>query len=100
MKHSIWLVIPIAIFAASTLSAQASPPPNALPILQQASKRYADAKSYHIEVTEERTNSNELEHGWYRTIFSAAEAPGNQYLFWGKSSLGSFLMVSDGKTEW
>jgi len=100
MKHSIWLVIPIAIFAASTLSAQSSTPPNALPILQQVSKRYADAKSYHIEATEERTNSNELEHSWYRTIFSAAETPGNRYLFGARSSTGSFLFVSDGKTEW
>ena len=100
MKHSIWLVIPIAIFAASILSAQSSTPPNALPILQQVSKRYADAKSYHIEATEERTNSNELEHSWHKTILSAAETPGNRYLFGARSSTGSFLFVSDGKTEW
>jgi thiol-disulfide isomerase/thioredoxin len=37
---------------------------------------------------------------WYKTILTAAEAPGNRYHFEGLSGLGSALDVSDGTTEW
>src|SRR5208337_2969713 len=56
--------------------------------------------SYHIEATEERTTSQEFEHSWNKTILSAAEASGNRYHFQSRSNIGSFLLVSDGKTEW
>ena len=32
-------------------------------LLPKVSQRYADTKSYHIEAVEERTSSNELQHG-------------------------------------
>lgn len=102
MKRSIWLVISVAIVAASTGLAQSASPTraDALTVLQQVSQRYADAKSYHIEATEESTDSNEFEHSWSKTILDAAEAPGNRYRFQTRSRVGSVLYVSDGKTEW
>ncbi len=102
MKHSIWLVIPVAVVVTSTGLAQITslPPTTPLAILQQVSQRYANAKAYHIEATEERSSSGELEHSWQKTILSAAEASGNRYLFRNQSSMGAFLYVSDGKIEW
>lgn len=102
MKHRIISVVMAAIVAGSAALAQSrsTSPPDALSLLQQVSKRYADAKSYHIKAIEESTTSQELEHNWSERILTAAEAPGDRYRFEGQSSSGSALYVSDGKTEW
>ncbi len=47
------------------------PKPDALSLLNEVSQRYADAKSYHIEAVEEHTSSNELQHGWQKTLLAA-----------------------------
>lgn len=73
---------------------------DALAILQQVGQRYAAAKSYHIRAIDEVTDSNDFQHNWYKTILTAAEAPGNRYHFEGLSGFGSALVVSDGATEW
>jgi hypothetical protein len=73
---------------------------DALKLLDEVSKRYADAKSYHIEVTIESRLSSEFSTSWQKQNLRAEEAPGNRYRFEGQSSSGSGIVVSDGVTEW
>ena len=53
----------LAVVVATTTPAQNAPPtesaPDALRILSQVAQKYAEAKSYHIEATEELIRSNE-----------------------------------------
>lgn len=91
-----------SLLAASVAFPQSnsSAPLDALAILQQVGQRYAAAKSYHIRAIDERTDTNDFQRNWYKTILTAAEAPGNRYHFEGLSGSGSALDVSDGTTEW
>lgn len=73
---------------------------DALKLLDEVSKHYADAKSYHIESIRESRVSSQLRSSWQKEMLRAQEAPGNRYRFEGQSSSGSGLVVSDGVTEW
>ncbi len=85
--------------AQNTLQTE-SAPPDALGILSQVAQKYGDAKSYHIEATEEFTRSNELGRDWRKRILSIRVAPDNRYRYEGHGAFGSALLVSDGKTIW
>ncbi|HET9406533.1 MAG TPA: redoxin family protein [Candidatus Sulfotelmatobacter sp.] len=80
--------------------ASGSPSPEALVLLQQAGKKYADAKSYRIEEVEEEESRTELSREWHRTLSKAMQESGNRYHYESRSSNGSRMRVSDGKTEW
>ncbi len=84
--------------------AQGTPPAttssNALSILSQVAQKYADAKSFHLEATEELTRSNELSREWRKSIMSITVAPRGRYRYEGHGPFGSALSVSDGKTVW
>ncbi|MFT4114474.1 redoxin family protein [Silvibacterium sp.] len=73
---------------------------DALHLLDKVSKRYAGAKSYHIEAVIERKSSTELSTSWSKTFLRAEEAPGERYRFEGRDAQGSGIIVSDGTTEW
>ena len=77
-----------------------APTPDALTLLKEVSRRYADAKSYHIEAVEERASSDELRHDWQKTLLSATLMPGGRYRYEGRSSYDSAVLVSDGTIEW
>jgi thiol-disulfide isomerase/thioredoxin len=81
-------------------SAQPSSTQDALALLTEVSQRYADAKSYHIEATEERTDSNELQRSWQKTLMKAIMMPGGRYRYEGRSGYGAAMYVSDGTTQW
>lgn len=77
-----------------------APSTDGLALLQNVARHYADAKSYRIEMTEERTLSNAYFRQWTKNALIAAEAPGGLLYFEGRSGFGSAIKVSDGKTEW
>lgn len=81
-------------------SAQPSSTQDALALLTEVSQRYTDAKSYHIEATEERTSSNELQRSWQKTLMKALMMPGGRYRYEGRSGYGDAIYVSDGTTQW
>ncbi len=100
MNRYLVFMAALEIGLVSATAQSSSAPPPGLRILQQVSQRYADAKSYHIEMVQERTISGDLAHRWSKGFYSAAEAPGNRYRFSGKTDRGSGLMVANGKTQW
>jgi outer membrane lipoprotein-sorting protein len=64
-------------------------------------QKYADAKSLHIEATQEMTHSTELSRGWSKTILAISVAPDNRYRYEVRGPSGGTAMVlSDGKTVW
>lgn len=73
---------------------------DALKLLDEVSKHYADANSYHIESIRESRLSSELHSSWQKEMLRAEQAPGNRYRLEGRSSSGSGIVVSDGVTEW
>jgi len=100
----VFRIFPLVIVVAATLAAQtpaqAGSPSEALLLLRQLSRKYAEAQSYHIEAVEEQTSSNDLRREWRKTVMSAATAAGSRYRFEGQSAFGSAVIVSDGKTVW
>lgn len=72
----------------------------ALRLIQRVSQQYENAKTYRIEVVEERITASELRRSWERNFMFAAEAPSNRYRFEGRGESGSATIVSDGATEW
>lgn len=81
-------------------SAFAKSRPDALTLLKNATQRYADAKSYHIEAVQERTSTNALDRNWQRELLVAIVAPEGRYRYEGKSGHGSGILISDGKMHW
>jgi thiol-disulfide isomerase/thioredoxin/outer membrane lipoprotein-sorting protein len=96
----------IAVAAVAILaSAQNTPPapsptPDALQILRHVTQKYADAKSLHLEATQELSHNTELSRSWNKMILSVTVAPENRYRYEGRGPLGAALLVSDGKTIW
>lgn len=76
-----------------------TPAPDGLAILQQMSEHYANAGSWYIAATEERTSKTEYSNEWSKTTMVAASS-GNRYHYEGHSEYGSALDISDGKTAW
>ena len=93
-------VIAAAIPVIAQTAPAATTASDALTILRQVAQKYADAKSYHIEATEEFIRSNELGRDWRKRILSIRVAPDNRYRYEGHGAFGSALLVSDGKTSW
>lgn len=91
----------LTLFAAPLLVAQSANPadPDGLTILQTMSRHYANARSWYIAATEERTSWNDYNRNWAKTVMMGAVS-GNRYRFEGHGQLGSALHVSDGKTAW
>lgn len=81
-------------------SASGASESDALALLDEVSRKYADAKSYHIEAITEESSSNDLERDWRKSVLSAMVAPGGKYRYEGKTPFASAISVSDGKTVW
>jgi thiol-disulfide isomerase/thioredoxin len=77
-----------------------TPSSEGLALLQQASRRYAEAKSYRIEEVEESNSRSELSRQWHKTLTTAIQDSGSRYHYESRSANGSRVRVSDGKTEW
>jgi thiol-disulfide isomerase/thioredoxin/outer membrane lipoprotein-sorting protein len=71
-----------------------------LKLLQEVALKYAKATRSHIESVTEVHNSSDLSSYWSKSSTIEYEAPGNRYVFGGRDSSGSGLVVSDGTTEW
>ena len=91
------LAVPCGVLQAPAVTLDST---NALQLLQRASRRYAEAKSYHIEEVSETTISTDLSRNWQKKFVTAIAAPDNRYHYLIRSQAGSRLRVSDGKTEW
>jgi|HubBroStandDraft_4_1064222.scaffolds.fasta_scaffold03281_2 thiol-disulfide isomerase/thioredoxin len=89
------------LFLASSLAGWAQTDNgDALKLLDEVAKHYADANSYHIESIRESRISSELHSSWQKEMLRAEQAPGNRYRFEGRSASGSGIVLSDGITEW
>jgi thiol-disulfide isomerase/thioredoxin len=102
MKLSPFLLTAMIVAPPAMASAQAASPlpSDGLALLEKAALRYAEAKSYSIQSTEERTISSELYRQWTRQIINASEAPGGRFHFEGRTQFGDAAEISDGKTIW
>src|SRR5271163_372173 len=89
------------LLAVPALLAQSSDtsPSDGMPLLQKMSEHYANASSWYIEATEERTSENEYSRDWTKTVLVGAVS-GNKYRYEGHSQMGSAIHISDGKTAW
>ena len=74
--------------------------PEARSFLDGVLKRYATAKSYHIELVEETQLSGELMRRWERRSETAVVLPDKRCRFEAHSDMGWGLQISDGVTEW
>jgi thiol-disulfide isomerase/thioredoxin len=84
-------------FAQSVPASDSRPDPAAL--LNQISKKYAEARYYHIEAVEETDSKGELFKNWDKAILVASVAPDKRYHYEARTQNGSALKISDGKTE-
>lgn len=103
MRRPRFIVALLSLIGAATAFSQSVPsanPSEGLELLSRVAQRYSDAKSYHLESVEERTENTEYSHSWQKTLVTAAETPGNRFHFEGHSSSGSAMKVADGKTVW
>jgi outer membrane lipoprotein-sorting protein len=103
MRHPFWVSAALAVMSSTVAFAQSAPSPRSsdgLELLKQVAQRYAEAKSYYIEVVEESTSSTEYNHSWQKTVLTAAAAPGNRYHYEGHTDGSSAMKVADGKTAW
>jgi len=92
----------IALCAVPFASSQ-SPPPQSSPglqLLQRLGEHYANLNAYHLKLVRETTATSERQRRWSKGIYSAAVASGNRYRYEARGEFGTFLVVSDGKTEW
>jgi thiol-disulfide isomerase/thioredoxin len=100
MPFSFVLLLAFTSLQVPNAPAQNASPKDALALLTEVSQRYADAKSYHIEAFQESTSSNELQHSWQKTLFTAIVMPGGRYRYEGRSGYAGAVVVSDGTTQW
>jgi len=74
---------------------------DALNLLHEVTQKYAKAIRSHIESVTEIHRSDDLSSDRRKDSMIEYEAPGNRYVFGGRSRSGeSGLVVSDGATEW
>jgi thiol-disulfide isomerase/thioredoxin/outer membrane lipoprotein-sorting protein len=90
----------VLLLVLASLQAPNAPSNDAVALLNEVGKHYADAKSYHIEAVEEVTTSTELHRDWSKTLLTAIVMPGGRYRYEGRSGFGSATLVSDGTTQW
>lgn len=91
----------ISLLSAPLIAAQSggTAQPDGMTILQKMSEQYAQAKSWHIEATEEQTNWNDYQRTWLKEVQIGAVSD-KRYHFEGISQTGSALHISDGTTAW
>ncbi len=63
-------------------------------------KRYATAKTYHIELMEESELKSELKRSWEKRSMTAVVLPDKRYRFEARSDIGWVAQISDGVSEW
>jgi thiol-disulfide isomerase/thioredoxin len=73
---------------------------NAFAFLDGVLKRYATAKTYHIELISETQINGDLRKSWEKRSLTAAMLPDKRYRFEGYSGTGGAVQVSDGVFEW
>jgi thiol-disulfide isomerase/thioredoxin len=93
----------LAFLAVALSAQQPSGPPftDAVALLQQTARSYTDgADSFRVESIIETVSSSELRNQWTRTYRTAIKGPGKLYRIEARSSVGSYVQVSDGVSEW
>jgi thiol-disulfide isomerase/thioredoxin len=63
-------------------------------------KRYATAKTYHIELIMETQFNGDARKSWEKRSLTAVLLPDKRYRFEGHSSSGEAMQISDGISEW
>ncbi|WP_130418811.1 hypothetical protein [Edaphobacter modestus] len=72
----------------------------AIEMLNRIADHYINAKSVHLEATTSRSSHSELYNYSTTSHLIALMADGNRFHYDGRTSSGSGLIVSDGKSEW
>jgi thiol-disulfide isomerase/thioredoxin/outer membrane lipoprotein-sorting protein len=93
------MLLAVILPAASFAQPQAAKQPDAATLLRQVADAYAHTRYFHIEAISEDTSGNELQHSWRKNYLTAISAPGNRFRIETRSGFGSYIQVSDGKTE-
>ncbi len=100
-SHSTMLSrLPVLLLAVLALTATCSAQQDALHLLDEVARQYADAGSYHIEAITESRFSSELSNSWNKELLTAELEPGNRYRYEGQNQSGSAIVVSNGTEEW
>lgn len=93
----------LAVVGTETRSAPqevGDPHGDAYSFLDGVLKRYAAAKTYHIEMVEETQLNSELRRSWERRSITAVVLPDKRYRFECQSDMGRGVQISDGVSEW
>ena len=101
MKYS--LVAIGAFVVAATMQAQAPKQgvTDPLTLLQDVAKNYAAATdAFRVESITDNVSTAELRNEWNRTYRVAIKGPGELYRIEARTSMGSYVQVSDGVHEW
>jgi thiol-disulfide isomerase/thioredoxin len=73
---------------------------DAFTFLDGVLKRYATAKTYHIELISETQINGDLRKSWEKRSLTAVMLPDKRYRFEGYSGTGGAVQISDGVSEW
>ena len=73
---------------------------DAFAFLDGVLKRYATAKTYHIELIMETQFNGDARKSWEKRSLTAVLLPDKRYRFEGHSSSGEAMQISDGISEW
>jgi thiol-disulfide isomerase/thioredoxin len=76
--------------------------PEAAALLREVAANYAHAEqaNIHVEMVEESVRTNELQRDWRKRYRTMIRGSGNRFRLETRAAYGSWVEVSDGKTEW
>ncbi|MBS1815083.1 MAG: TlpA family protein disulfide reductase [Acidobacteria bacterium] len=94
------MVVPAIVVCASLPAQQTAFSPTAEELLQQAATMYAHADNFHTEMSKEQTDSAPRWRNWRKLDMSVIRSSPNRFRIESHAGTGSWIQMSDGKTEW
>ena len=99
-----WYLVLLTLLLPGVVLSQENKPdqPDATALLREVAANYAHAEqaNIHVEMIEESTQTSELMHDWRKTYRTVMRGSSNRFRLETRSFYGSWIQVSDGKTEW
>ncbi len=99
-----WYLVLLTLLLPGVVLSQENKPdqPDATALLREVAANYAHAEqaNIHVEMVEESTQTSELMHDWRKTYRTVMRGSSNRFRLETRSFYGSWIQVSDGKTEW
>jgi thiol-disulfide isomerase/thioredoxin len=100
MKALLLLACTVLIVPMGALARLSHSEADPLILLDQVATTYANADSFHIEAIEDKVHVSQLSRSSQKTFFTGIRRNGNRFYLESRSDRGSYIQVSDGKTEW